>query len=187
MGRPTLSRAEVEALYRKYGPLVRRRARGILGNDAEADDMTQEVFARVLLAMGEFRGQSQPSTWLYRITTNLCLNRLRDTRRRRARLDEGERAADPALRPGAAAAPGSVLVLRELLARLPPELAEVAVHYHIDEMDQAEIASALGVARRTIGYRLERLREEVRRLLAEPAAAAGESGVTKPGLPGDER
>src|SRR4051794_5745673 len=83
---PAIDRGELEALYRTYGALVKRRARGILGDDHEAQDAMQEVFVRVIGAMGEFRRQSQPSTWLYRITTNLCLNRLRDGRRRRDHL-----------------------------------------------------------------------------------------------------
>ena len=77
---PAIDRGELEALYRSYGALVKRRARGILGDEQEAQDAMQEVFVRVIAAMGEFRGQSQPSTWLYRITTNLCLNRIRDSR-----------------------------------------------------------------------------------------------------------
>jgi RNA polymerase sigma factor (sigma-70 family) len=171
---PTIGRAEIEALYRQYGALVRRRARRLLGDELEAQDALQEVFVRVLGAMNEFRGASQPSTWLYRITTNLCLNRLRDGRRRRERLAEVSDAG-PAYAP--APAPEARTLLRRMLADLDGELAEIAVYYHVDEMDQAEIAGLLGVSRRTIGYRLERFLEEAQRLLADgavaPAAPAG--------------
>jgi RNA polymerase sigma factor (sigma-70 family) len=77
-----IERDTVEALYRAYGSAVERRARALLGNDAEASDAVQDVFIRVLQCYCEFRGESSPMTWLYRITTNLCLNRLRDRRRR---------------------------------------------------------------------------------------------------------
>lgn len=163
----TLSRKEVEALFRTYGPLVRRRARSILGNDAAADDATQEVFVKVLARLDDFRGESQPSTWLYRITTNLCLNRIRDERRHRDRLEElgaGRQANLSAERP-ATGGPEARIALQALLRSLPAELAEVAVYYHVDGMEQEEISALVGVARRTVGYRLERFREEARKLL----------------------
>jgi RNA polymerase sigma-70 factor (ECF subfamily) len=167
-----VERAEIEALYRQYGPLVRRRARSLLGDELEAQDALQEVFVRVLQAMGEFRGQSQPSTWLYRITTNLCLNRIRDGKRRRERLQRASEAGDGPLPSGPGASPESRAVLQNLLARLPEELAEIAVYYHVDEMEQAEIARLLGVSRRTIGYRLERFQGEARRATGDEAFAA---------------
>jgi RNA polymerase sigma-70 factor (ECF subfamily) len=176
---PTINRAEIEDLYRRYGALVRRRARSILGDDHEAQDAVQEVFVRVIAAMAEFRGQSQPSTWLYRITTNLCLNRIRDSRRRRDRLAEAaEENRDAPTHAGPA--PEARTTLRTVLARVEEELAQVAVFYYVDDMDQAEIASVLGVSRRTIGYRLDRFREEALRVLGEGnIAVTGTPGVPK--------
>ncbi len=163
----SLNRKEVEALFRTYGPLVRRRARSILNNDSEADDATQEVFVKVLASLDAFRGESQPSTWLYRITTNLCLNRIRDSKRHKGRLEElavSRQAHIEASRPTSPGLEGR-LALQVLLQRLPAELAEVAIYYHVDGMEQEEIAQLIGVARRTVGYRLERFREEARKSL----------------------
>ncbi len=171
MGRPPpISRGEVEALYRAYGALVRRRARSLLGDDAEAQDALQDVFVRVINAMAEFRRQSQPSTWLYRITTNLCLNRIRDGRRRRERLAEAHEEAPS----GIATVPTTTTpearpLVERVLRDVPADLAEVAVYYYVDEMDQAEIAGLLGVARRTVGYRLERFQEAARAALGDVA------------------
>ncbi len=177
---PPIDRAEIESLYRRYGALVRRRARSILGDDHEAQDAMQEVFVRVIAAMAEFRGQSQPSTWLYRITTNLCLNRIRDSRRRRDRLAEAAEHGREPLSPTAAAPPEARTALQSVLRQVPEELAQVAVYYYVDDMDQAEIAAVLGVSRRTIGYRLDRFREQAQRILGETAVAAvAPSGVPK--------
>jgi RNA polymerase sigma-70 factor (ECF subfamily) len=176
---PAIDRGELEALYRTYGALVKRRARGILGDDHEAQDAMQEVFVRVIGAMGEFRRQSQPSTWLYRITTNLCLNRLRDGRRRRDHLSRmgQEAVASPRSQ---ALSPELKATLQRVLTSVPTDLAEVAVYYYVDEMDQAEIAKLVGVARRTVGYRLDRFRAEATKLLeSSPAAAEVGSGVPK--------
>jgi len=175
---PTINRAEIEELYRKYGALVRRRARSILGDETEAQDAMQEVFVRVIAAMGEFRGQSQPSTWLYRITTNLCLNRIRDSRRRRERLAEAAEDGQN-LVPASAPGPEARTTLRGVLARVDDDLAQVAIFYYVDDMDQAEIAAVLGVSRRTIGYRLDRFREEALRVLGEGVAVTTAPGVPK--------
>lgn len=177
---PAIDRQELEALYRQYGSLVRRRAHSILGDESEAQDALQEVFVRVIRAMGEFRRQSQPSTWLYRITTNLCLNRIRDSRRRRGhleRLGEEERAQGHAAQPQEARA-----ILRKLLPMVDAELAEIAVYYYVDEMDQVEIAKVLGVSRRTIGYRLKRFQDLAQQRLngAPPVATNAASGGQTP-------
>jgi RNA polymerase sigma-70 factor (ECF subfamily) len=174
---PAIDRAELEALYRAYGPLVRRRARGLLGDDLEAQDALQEVFVRVIGAMGEFRRQSQPSTWLYRITTNLCLNRIRDGRRRREHLNRlGEESLTRQQQPGGNLPPETRATLRRILGDIEPELAEIAIYYYVDEMDQVEIATILGVSRRTIGYRLDRFRSEAQRVLGERGVAARMGG-----------
>lgn len=173
---PAIERRDVEDLYRRFGALVRRRARGILGDENEAQDAMHEVFVRVIRSMAEFRGQSQPSTWLYRITTNVCLNRIRDGRRRRERM--GELADARAVLPsGAGASPEARPALQALLRLVPEDLAQAAVYHYVDEMDHAEIAAIVGVSRRTIGYRLDRFREQAQALLRDervaPAAAAG--------------
>jgi RNA polymerase sigma-70 factor (ECF subfamily) len=54
----------------------------MLGRREEAEDMAQEVFVQVFKAVGTFRGDSRLSTWIYRITVNLCKNRLKYLRRR---------------------------------------------------------------------------------------------------------
>ncbi len=182
MGRaPQIDRKEIEDLYKRYGALVRRRARGLLGDDSEAQDAMQEVFVRVIAAMAEFRGQSQPSTWLYRITTNLCLNRIRDGKRRRERLAEVARGQEGAPLSGNIQIPVEARVtLRGVLAQVPDELAQVAIYYFVDEMDQSEIATLIGVSRRTIGYRLDRFRERALELLGDRAVALGPlPGVSK--------
>jgi RNA polymerase sigma-70 factor (ECF subfamily) len=129
----SFSRAEIDALYRQYGPSVLRRARAILGNEAAAKDALQEVFIRAIRAGDGFRGEASPMTWLYRVTTNLCLNQLRDHARRAELLAEN---APP---PGeGAAVPGhdERLTVARVLARLPEELREIAVYYFVDQMNQ---------------------------------------------------
>ena len=72
---------DVEALYRKYGPMVLRRCRQLLKDEDKASDAMQETFVR-LLRRSEQLTDAGPSSLLYRIATNVCLNVLRGERRK---------------------------------------------------------------------------------------------------------
>jgi RNA polymerase sigma-70 factor (ECF subfamily) len=148
---------EVDELYRRYGSLVLRRARAILGDAADAQDALQEIFMTVLGSWGDFRAEASPVTWLYRTTTNHCLNRLRDEKRR-GELRKLHLVEDA---PSRASAEDRA-TLASVLRRVPDELREIAVYYYVDEMSQDEIAALLNVARRTVGNRLEAFRAAAR-------------------------
>ena len=106
----------------------------------------------------QFRGASDPGTWIYRMTTNLCLNRLREGRRRSARELRPEASswlgwapADPYERFEARA------TLQEILHRLDGLAQQVFVYRFLDGMNQEEIALATGKSRRTVGKRLREI------------------------------
>lgn len=72
---------DIELLYETYGPMVIRRCRSLLGNEEEAADAAQEVFVR-LLERADSLDLRGPSSLLYRMATNHCLNRIRASSRR---------------------------------------------------------------------------------------------------------
>jgi RNA polymerase sigma-70 factor (ECF subfamily) len=130
--------------------MVLRRARAMLGDEQAARDATQEIFVKVLAAWADFRADSSPVTWLYRATTNHCLNALRDGARHSAALDQLTHAA-------VSHAPAGLderLTLRAVLERVPGSLREIAVYYYLDQLSHEEIAKLTGVSRRTVGNRL---------------------------------
>jgi RNA polymerase sigma-70 factor (ECF subfamily) len=141
----------VERLYGRYRPSVLRRAASMLSDREAARDVTQEVFMRALCASAEFLAARSPLSWLYRITTNLCLNRLRDTRRRKDILAQVTSFEEASTGPAGEGA----LTLETLMVEVPRALREIAVYYYVDQMSQDEIATMLSVPRRTVGYRLE--------------------------------
>jgi RNA polymerase sigma factor (sigma-70 family) len=142
---------DVGALYKQHGHVVLRRARRILGHEQEAQEALHEIFLGLCASPGEFHGKSAVTTWLYTVTTHHCLNRLRDRRRREELLlQHGPRDATSAARGEAHA------LVRDVLARMPEELARVAVYHWLDEMTHAEIAEVLGCSRRHVGDLLER-------------------------------
>ena len=162
MGHGRAATADVENAYRTHGHHVLRRATRILGNDADAREVLQEVFLSLLAQPTQFAGTSSLTTWLYSATTHACLNRLRNERTRARLLDA--RGPSP---PATQTSPEDALEVRRLLARLPDELARVAVHYYLDEMTQEEIASMLGRSRKHIGRLLVRIEQAVSAEVAE--------------------
>jgi RNA polymerase sigma-70 factor (ECF subfamily) len=142
-------------LYRGYHGKVLRRARQLLRDEQAAEDATQDVFLRLLSADDRAMLHPQPLAWLYRVTTNLCLNRLRDERRRSRLIARSLREEQPH---GSDAEVRAVVV--DIFNRVPIDLQKIAIHYHRDGMTCAEIASVLRVSRRTIGNRLEAFQSE---------------------------
>jgi RNA polymerase sigma-70 factor (ECF subfamily) len=149
-----MQRERLEAMYRKHGRMVFRRARALLGDTQAAHDAVQDIFLRALGARAEFEHAASPVAWLCKITTNHCLNRLRDAERRRELIEQHPPSGDQAIRPDAEPR----LAVSDLLRRLPEDLGEIAVYYYIDQMNQDEIAELLGVSRRTVGNRLDEFR-----------------------------
>ena len=72
---------DVDGLYRKYAPMVMRRCRQLLRDEDQAADALQETFVRVLRRQQDLRA-TYPSSLLYRIATNTCLNMLRSRKRK---------------------------------------------------------------------------------------------------------
>jgi RNA polymerase sigma-70 factor (ECF subfamily) len=136
-------------IYRRYGAVVYRRARRMLGDEQAAKDVCQEVFLRLFRSLPEFE-RASPVTWLYKVTTNHCLNLIRDEQRHRKLLEA--RAATTTSVP-------STPSLSALLRGFPQELQEIAVYYFVDEMSQDEIARLLGVSQRTVSNRLSAFRD----------------------------
>src|ERR1700740_1366787 len=71
-----------ERVFRDFAPRIYHLARRMLGNDADAEDVTQDVLLQVVRKLGTFRGESEFSTWLYRVTVHQALA-YRDKRNRR--------------------------------------------------------------------------------------------------------
>ena len=136
----------------------------MLGDEDEAQDALQEVFARVVEKHPSFRGEAPLLHWLYRITTNLCLNRIRQRRRRPLRAHP---AALDLLAVGDEASQVDLLAIRDVLARVDRSTQVIAVHYYLDEMSMEVVAELVGTSRKTVGKRLARFRQRALALLGD--------------------
>ncbi|MEM7607532.1 MAG: sigma-70 family RNA polymerase sigma factor [Myxococcota bacterium] len=164
-----------EGLVRLHQGRVRACATKMLGAGAEADDAAQETFIRAWKALGRFDGRAKLSTWLYRICTNVCLNRMRRGRRVHADLHDPalkERLADEKnLGPERSALASEMSAQMEAaLGRLSPSLRSAVVLVLIEGQSHKQAGDALGVPEGTIAWRIHEARRKLREFLrpAEP-------------------
>lgn len=142
-------------------PVVYRRARTILGNDEEARDAMQEAFLRL--------ARSNPTPpllpWMYRVTTNLCLNQIRRRKSHPVALDPDavRKLVDGVDDPERV----SAQTVRALIAACDPLTQAIVVHLYFDGMSMEETASLVGRSRKTVGKRLARFKQRARDSLEE--------------------
>ncbi len=152
-----------EELVRAYQHRVFGVAIRMLGNAAEAEEIAQEVFLRVHRSVGEFRGEAKLSTWLYSITSRLCLNRLQSGERRHRRAGEEALADVPADDAGGGVERAEVeTALRQAIAALPEERRIVVVLRDVEGLSYEEIARALDLELGTVRSRLHRARMDLK-------------------------
>ena len=146
--------AAVAELYERYGPALYKRCLNLVGSEADAHELLQEVFCQFWRNRSTFQHRSSPFTFLYRIATNLSIDWYRRRQRRGGHydFDESRDGADSETQTE------RIVKLNELAALtegMEPAILTVAVLYHVDGMTQEEIAAALSVSRRTVGKRLK--------------------------------
>lgn len=153
-----------DALYRLHAPNVLRRARALLGNEADACEVVQDVFVSLYERPEQFKGLSKLSTFLYSATTNACLSRIR-IRKNRLRL-LADRPEEAPMSRSIQLDPEALSLLHDVLRRLPEQLALVAAYYYVDDLSHDEIAELVGCSRRQVGNLLERVVQTAREMEA---------------------
>lgn len=125
----------------------------MLGDEADAHEVVQDVFVSLLQEPDRYAGKSTLATYLYSAVTHACLNRLRN-RRTRERLS-----TRVTLLPGGAPPIDAErrLILHAALRELPDLLAQVAIYYYVDELTHDEIGQIIGCTRRQVGKLLATL------------------------------
>lgn len=160
------------ALVNEHQRYVYNLALRVLRDENEALDLTQETFVRAWTALPNFRGHSQLRTWLYRITTNLCYNRLPGLRRSLADLgddvladipESGHMPANPARE---VESNETRKYLHQAIDRLDPNYKILIVMRYQQELSYEEIASVLNLPLGTVKTGLFRAKEKLRLALA---------------------
>ncbi|MGE0546106.1 MAG: RNA polymerase sigma factor [Kofleriaceae bacterium] len=148
--------------YCTYGPMVLRRCRALLGDEQAARDAMHDVFVQVLSRSDQLVDQA-PSSLLFRIATNVCLNRIR-TRRRRPEEGDPELLAEIAEHTDPRARSSARAVLDALFRQEPSDTALIAVLHLYDEMTLEEVAAEVGMSVSGVRKRLARLRSKLHAL-----------------------
>jgi RNA polymerase sigma-70 factor (ECF subfamily) len=144
---------DIAAWYEKYGPMVIRRCRRILGNEEEALDAVQDVFLNLLRGrlkpLGNF-----PSSLLYTVATNVCLNRLRKKKREVLSCFSGEEGYFAWIDKGFEQVE-AVVLLETILKDESEENRALYFMYHADGMTLKEIGEVAGLSVSGVRKRLE--------------------------------
>ncbi len=155
--------ADVEGLSRRYGPMVLRRCRRLLADENEALDASQDVFVQVLRHKARLDVR-YPSSLLYRIATNVCLNRLRDRTREPVTRDEAvlyeiARAEEPG------AASDARMLLERLFGKHQESTRTIAVLHYVDGLTLEEVAGEIGMSVSGVRKRLRTLRASLTEMM----------------------
>jgi len=150
--------------YEKYGALVHRRCRTLMGNDADANDALQETFLRAHRTRKD--DVMQPLPWLYAIATRICFDALESSKRRRptddsvlTRLKEFVGLAE-----ARHASAEDKLCMGSALVTLEATTREMALLHWVDGMTQEEVAQQTGYSRKTVGVKLREAEVKLRGL-----------------------
>ncbi len=171
-------------MVNRYSARLLTFAWRLLGNRADAEDAVQRALMRCYTSAKSYRPDWAVSTWLYRITTNICVDELRRRTSRSAlrraaenQAGEGRDVLLPAA-DGGSAGSGRHLDLRRALARVPREARVLLALRYVDGLSYRELARVRGISLNTVKSQLARgksiLRAEMtgRRRTAAGAARA---------------
>jgi RNA polymerase sigma-70 factor, ECF subfamily len=163
--------SRIEEVYRQCGTRVYSLARRMLDNDADAEDVAQDVLLQVVRGLDNFRGESSIMTWLYRVTVNAALA----LRRKRAAIRErhtSESASDfyessgqmtgfraPPATPDAHALQGELRGrIEAAIARLPETYRDPFILSDVEHLSYADITEVLGLSLAAVKSRIHRAR-----------------------------
>lgn len=162
---------DFEILVNEYQKTVYNIALRTVGNPEDASDMAQEAFLRAYSSIGSFRGDSKFSVWLYRITTNVCIDFMRSKKKHNeislsAEDDDGE---DIQLDiEDTSASPEAVLErkltcesVRKGLSLLPEDHRRILILRELGQMSYEEIADCLSLELGTVKSRIFRARKKL--------------------------
>jgi RNA polymerase sigma factor (sigma-70 family) len=149
-----------DALYRVCCAYVR--------DEADRQDIYQEVLIHIWNSLDAFRGQSALGTWMYRIAVNTCLGWLRREKRRYSLLERAREEQHPAVSGGGpdipTAAEDSIQQFYACLAHLAP-VDRLLVSLYLEEMPSAEIGAVLGISEGNVRVKLHRIKNQLREML----------------------
>jgi RNA polymerase sigma-70 factor (ECF subfamily) len=161
-------------LVTRYESKVYSLAMKMLRNPEDAEDVLQDTFLRAYRGIKSFKGNSTFSTWVYRITANSALMRLRKKQLPQVSIEDSDERETPISIADWAPGPVEQLlnqemqrVMDEAIEALPPEFRQVFILRDVEELSNADVAEILDLSVAAVKSRLHRARLKVRNRLAQ--------------------
>jgi RNA polymerase sigma-70 factor, ECF subfamily len=164
-----------ERIYRLHNRRVYALCLRMLGNPAEAEDMTQEAFLQLFRKIATFRGESAFSTWLHRLAVNVVLMKLRKKKLAEVPIDDNSDQDEEVSRPRKELGAPDLLLsgsidrvhLERAIDQLPPGYKQVFVLHDIQGFEHNEIAGLMNCSIGNSKSQLHKARMRLRELLQE--------------------
>lgn len=150
---------DIASLYQKYGPMVLRRCRCLLKSEEEALDAMQETFVKLMRYQDKLSGE-YPSSLLYRIATNICLNLIRD-RKPAAQGDQNELINQIACFEDPERRFIHTRLLDHLFSRDLPSTRQMAALHFVDGLTLEEVAESVQLSVSGVRKRLRLFRQRI--------------------------
>ena len=141
--------ASLTILVRAYLPKVYNKVQSLVP-EADAEDVTQEIFLSLVDSIGNFQGKSAFATWFHRIIMNRVMDYYRRISYRQREKHQNSRVSDPWK------LTDSELTLREVLVRVPDKYKEILVLRFLEDLSFGDIAERLGLTYEAARYRYRR-------------------------------
>ena len=160
-----------ERLYERYCDKVYRKCLSFTKDPARAEDMTHDIFLKLVVKLSSFREQSKFSTWLYSITYNYCTDQLRhQSQRQEVYMDDNWERLEVDSDDGLAdMAEMEAQQLERALHQLAPEEQTMLLMKYQDDISIRDIASINGLTESAVKMRLKRSRDKLRKNYLEGA------------------
>jgi RNA polymerase sigma-70 factor (ECF subfamily) len=166
-------RSAFDALVRRHQKGVWRIVRRYVKRDADAADVTQQVFVRAFKALGGFRGAATVRSWLYRIAINCSLSWIRDHRRETPTEIAEDSLTEMPVAPGRIASDQDSVRLRAAIAQLPPKQRMVLELRVFDDLSFKEVAELADCSENTAKVNFHYAVKKLRDILGGDDVSAG--------------
>ncbi len=152
-----------ENIYKEHWDSVFRICMGYTARTSDAKDLAQDAFVNVLKALPNFREDANIRTWIYRITTNVCL-RFVEKEKKHQRVDLKEqdlKSSDPSTE-----IESRTTFLYQAISELP-ELERLLISLELEDVDQKEIAKIIGITNENVRVKIYRIKKKLTKKFEE--------------------
>lgn len=160
-----------ERLYERYCDKVYRKCLSFAKNNAQAEDLTHDIFLKLVMKLGSFKEQAKFSTWLYSITYNYCADYARSTSKyREIYVDDGWERMDLSADDGLAElAEMEAQQIKKAMEKMPFDEQTMLLMKYQDDISIRDIAEVQGLTESAVKMRLKRSRDKLRKHYLEGA------------------